>query len=85
MEIPKVPDMPEIDILSIDENERNPQIVLMAIEHTKRIIAPWGRNGDEFSTLLQHSANISNNPTPENLRAAIKYMKSLLADKQDYN
>lgn len=85
MEIPKIPDVPEIDVLSIDDNERNPHVVLVAIEHAKKVIAPWGRNGDEFSTLLQHSVNISNSPTPENMKAAIRYMKSLLADKQDYN
>ncbi|MCU0678808.1 MAG: hypothetical protein MUF19_04525 [Candidatus Pacebacteria bacterium] len=84
-EKPNQPDLPEIDILNLQDSELRPQIVLMAIEQVKRLIAPWGRNGDEFSTLFQYAANIEVNPSPENMRAAVKYMKGLLSSKQDYN
>ncbi len=84
-EIPSQPDLPEIDILGLRDNELQPQVVLLAIEQVKKSIAPWGRNGDEFSTLFQYAANIEANPSAENLRAAVKYMKWLLQSKQDYN
>jgi hypothetical protein len=78
-------EIPEFDIFSLPDNEVTVHVALQAIHIALQIVNSWGRNGAELKDLHNLAAELQRFPTPENALKAFRYVKGLLADKQDYN